>query len=451
MSINFASPATTDNYSTAFVPNIQANQIALAQWLDSANTTIVGTPPTYAKRYNRVSGLIEEYSGSAWVALATGYAQLNGAAFTAQMSINTASSTQSLWLTDLGGNGPNVKLTSAAGSKYIRVDSSTGNLQVINSAYTAQIFALTNEGNVTANSYTGAGTGLNGTAASLTVGTASSSNALNIANNYVGSSFTSSGNNFGISSIYGSGSAWYRAIFYNDGTNFYLLSSAVQATQSVANTATYGNLRPFSYSFASGSVSIDGTGAGTVFGGGIAASGNVSFNNTSSTTSTLQLASNNNYGGTGYAGLLLLTNTTSGASNQNKYLRMNSAGAIEIVNSAYSAVILSLDNAGNLTAGANVTAYSDERKKKNWRSVGSAFIKNLASLKSGIYDRTDCHLTQVGVGAQSLQAFLPEAVLEGEDGFLSVSYGNAALVACVELAREVVILRKRIGFLECAQ
>lgn len=62
MAINFATPTTADNYLTTFVPNIQNNQIALSQWLDSTNTTIAGTTPTFAKRYNRSSGYLEEYS-----------------------------------------------------------------------------------------------------------------------------------------------------------------------------------------------------------------------------------------------------------------------------------------------------------------------------------------------------------------------------------------------------
>lgn len=79
MAIDFTKPATTDNYSTAFTQNIQANQNALAQWLDSTNTTITGTPPTFAKRFNRTSGLIEEYSGSVWAALAPfAYLQTTG-------------------------------------------------------------------------------------------------------------------------------------------------------------------------------------------------------------------------------------------------------------------------------------------------------------------------------------------------------------------------------------
>jgi len=69
MAIDFTKPATSDNYSTAFVPNIQANQNALAQMLDSSLTTITGTPPTGAKRYNRTSSALEEWNGSAWVVM----------------------------------------------------------------------------------------------------------------------------------------------------------------------------------------------------------------------------------------------------------------------------------------------------------------------------------------------------------------------------------------------
>jgi hypothetical protein len=49
-------------------------------------------------------------------------------------------------------------------------------------------------------------------------------------------------------------------------------------------------------------------------------------------------------------------------------------------------------------------------------------------------------LTQDGVSAQSLQTLLPNSVLTGEDGKLSVAYGNAALVAAIALAERVVQL-----------
>ena len=55
---------------------------------------------------------------------------------------------------------------------------------------------------------------------------------------------------------------------------------------------------------------------------------------------------------------------------------------------------------------------------------------------------------QVGVSAQSLRVVLPEAVIEDDEGTLSVAYGNAALAVCIALAREVESLRARVEELE---
>jgi hypothetical protein len=108
---------------------------------------------------------------------------------------------------------------------------------------------------------------------------------------------------------------------------------------------------------------------------------------------------------------------------------------------------LTLDTSGNLTATANVTAYSDERLKKDWEELPSDFIERLAQVKHGTYTRTDTGARQIGVGAQSLQPVAPEGVLDGEH--LSVAYGNVALAAAVELAKRVVrleaALRQLIG------
>jgi hypothetical protein len=110
-----------------------------------------------------------------------------------------------------------------------------------------------------------------------------------------------------------------------------------------------------------------------------------------------------------------------------------------------------LDMSGNMTAAGNVTAYSDERLKKNWRNMPVNYVTRLAQVKVGIYERIDeKDLTQVGVSAQSLQELLPEAILTANDDMktLSVSYGNAALASSVELAKEVVDLRARVAMLE---
>jgi hypothetical protein len=102
-------------------------------------------------------------------------------------------------------------------------------------------------------------------------------------------------------------------------------------------------------------------------------------------------------------------------------------------------------NGTNLTCGGTVTANSDERLKTNWRDLPENFIDRLAGVKHGVYDRTDIEATQVGVSAQSLQALLEQAVLVGEDGTLSVAYGNAALVACIQLAQRVVALEQTVA------
>jgi hypothetical protein len=103
---------------------------------------------------------------------------------------------------------------------------------------------------------------------------------------------------------------------------------------------------------------------------------------------------------------------------------------------------------GDFTATGNVTAFSDERVKTNWRDLQPNFVEQLANVKHGVYDRTDQQSTQVGVSAQSLREVMEHAVMEDESGMLSVAYGNAALVACVELAKEVLKLRAEIEALK---
>jgi len=104
---------------------------------------------------------------------------------------------------------------------------------------------------------------------------------------------------------------------------------------------------------------------------------------------------------------------------------------------------------GNIVATGNVTAYSDESLKKNWDVVPSDFVESLTTVKSGSFERVDLNgERQVGVSAQSLQEVMPLAVQQNDDGLLSVSYGNAALVAAIELAKRVVELEQRLAALE---
>jgi hypothetical protein len=139
---------------------------------------------------------------------------------------------------------------------------------------------------------------------------------------------------------------------------------------------------------------------------------------------------------------------TAGVSRWWMYLEANNDNVLRFYNSINAIDAVTFSNAGNLTAAGNVTANSDERLKTNWRDVAPDFVEKLAQVKSGVYDRVDQELTQAGVSAQSLQELLPETVLKDESGMLSVAYGNAALVACVELAKEVLKLRAEIEALK---
>jgi hypothetical protein len=109
-----------------------------------------------------------------------------------------------------------------------------------------------------------------------------------------------------------------------------------------------------------------------------------------------------------------------------------------------SSVRHSWDMSGNYTATGDVNTTSDERLKTNWRSISSTLLDDLTSVKCGIYDRTDNGLTQAGVSAQDMQAVLPEVVREDSEGILSLNYGNAALVAVIELTKLVKEQQKQI-------
>jgi hypothetical protein len=111
-------------------------------------------------------------------------------------------------------------------------------------------------------------------------------------------------------------------------------------------------------------------------------------------------------------------------------------------NTATLVATLLLDASGNLTATANITAYSDERLKENFEPL-EVSIKDLASLEVSSFDRTDIEgMRQCGVTAQALQKVMPLAVQENPSGMLSIDYGRAALIAAITVAKA---LEKRDG------
>ena len=169
----------------------------------------------------------------------------------------------------------------------------------------------------------------------------------------------------------------------------------------------------------------------------INSAGTLSTNNPASTANTFQANA-----ATGPH--LHLLNLSDGG---RKYVRVSS-NQFQIVNANYNGVPLILDDAGNLIVTGNMTAFSDERLKSDWVAPDKDFVSRLAAVQAGSYTRRDSGERQAGVSAQGIQKFLPEAVTEGYDGSLGLAYGQAAMVACVALAREVEALKARLAELE---
>lgn len=132
-----------------------------------------------------------------------------------------------------------------------------------------------------------------------------------------------------------------------------------------------------------------------------------------------------------------------GAANSLSWTQVNGQWPLTIDLSNNNATV-----GGSFTAVGNVTAYSDERLKKDWQDLGADFVERIASVRAGLFTRTDNALRQIGVSAQSLLTVSPESVIKGRDGYLSVNYGNVALAAAIALAQRVLQLEARIDQLQ---
>lgn len=115
------------------------------------------------------------------------------------------------------------------------------------------------------------------------------------------------------------------------------------------------------------------------------------------------------------------------ATNADTYLSIP-GGSFHIRNAGGTDVFLldqsgNLSMSGNLLANGNVTAFSDARLKTNIEPISNAVDKVL-SLTGITYTRKDTNAVGTGLIAQDVQKVLPQAVLENEDGYLSVAYGN---------------------------
>lgn len=115
------------------------------------------------------------------------------------------------------------------------------------------------------------------------------------------------------------------------------------------------------------------------------------------------------------------------------------------VNQAYTSAVLTCDPSGNLSVLGNVTAFSDERLKHDWKDLPGDLVELAAQATAGTYTRKDTGERQAGVVAQEWASVLGEVVgLDECSGYLTMAYGNAALVLACALARRVVALEALI-------
>jgi hypothetical protein len=146
-----------------------------------------------------------------------------------------------------------------------------------------------------------------------------------------------------------------------------------------------------------------------------------------------------------YNNTLTLVSVTSATSTQTGALQVY--GGVGIGGDLY--VGRDIYGLGEITAYYGAT--SDRRLKTNIGSINNGLAKVL-TLDGIVYNwnelaNKDLDVKEVGVIAQQIQAVLPEAVVEREDGYLTVKYERIIpllIEAIKELSAEVEELKKKI-------
>ena len=106
--------------------------------------------------------------------------------------------------------------------------------------------------------------------------------------------------------------------------------------------------------------------------------------------------------------------------------------------------------AGSFTATGDITAFSDIRVKENIQDLEGSLDK-VSQLRGVSYNKIGSEEKSIGVIAQEIKEVLPEVVKEGEDGMLSVAYGNitAVLIEAIKEQQDIISqLEERIVDLE---
>jgi hypothetical protein len=118
----------------------------------------------------------------------------------------------------------------------------------------------------------------------------------------------------------------------------------------------------------------------------------VTYTPATSVNAAITLAGANTQGGTGYVDFLKASNL-SGGTNPHKTFRLNSTGGIEVINSAYSAILLSLDDSGRVTMPYQPLAsvrYDGASKTSSWIIIYDIVMLNNGSHYNNTNGRFTC-------------------------------------------------------------
>lgn len=183
--------------------------------------------------------------------------------------------------------------------------------------------------------------------------------------------------------------------------------------------------------------------------GGVSIAGNLSVSGTATITGTLNVTTGGIFAAGGIMGMgasslnaendLIMWNT-----NTHAQWFLNASGIAGFYDIGRTQVRFNSDTSGNFSAAGNVTAYSDERLKTDWKPLPQDFVEMAAQATTGTYMRKDTGERQAGTIAQEWLSILGEVV--GTDplsGLYTMAYGNAALMLAMELAKRVIALEAR--------
>jgi len=227
------------------------------------------------------------------------------------------------------------------------------------------------------------------------------------------------------------------ALLYCDGTNVLQARASTFTTIDVTGAAGFG-----------GSAAIDGSGNATF--GTLGASGTATLASVTATGTMAQTGAATFAHASAVPVVVNRTGDTTArqielqiAGTARGFIGANATYAMQVYLANGSTSALTIDTSSNLVATGNVSAYSDARVKKNIAPIYAGLHK-VGRMKGVRYQRVDTDVWRVGLIAQELREVVPEAVLENDEGMLSISYGDLVGVL-VEAIKE---LKARVETLE---